>query len=85
MRRVILITLAAIGATASQSQAFDEPLVKDLRPQGNSSQLSVMICSRPGIPGHALVVLGKDDEQRQVCSIEAFGFYPASGGEGRFR
>jgi hypothetical protein len=32
-----------------------------------------------GLPGHAFVVRGKDDEQKQLCSVEAHGFYPKTG------
>jgi len=62
------------------SQAGPAPIVRtvDLR-TGKEKQkdaLYVIFCARSGAPGHAFVVLGKDDEAKQLCSVEAFGLYP---------
>ena len=70
-----LMVLTAIGG----AYAADTPLVKDLRAKKSNSSLSVVLCARPGVPGHAMVILGKDDETKKACTIEAFGFYPTSG------
>jgi hypothetical protein len=59
-------------------------VVKDLRAKDSKSGLSVVICSRPGIPGHAMVILGREDEAKKACTVEAFGFYPESGTKALF-
>ncbi len=76
-RFLFALLLSGLGPVALR--AADTPLVKDLRARGSASSLSVVLCARPGVPGHAMVILGKDDETKKACTIEAFGFYPTSG------
>lgn len=68
-----------LACTIAAGARADAPLVKELRGPGSKSGLSVVFCARPGVPGHAMVILGKDDEAKQACTVEAFGFYPSSG------
>jgi hypothetical protein len=57
----------------------DRVVVKDLRPKGNKEALTVVLAARSGTPGHAMVILGKEDEKALVSSQVAFGFYPLEG------
>src|SRR5262249_25167298 len=60
-------------------QAGDANLVReiDLRPKEDlPGNYVVFSCARGGVPGHAFIVWGKDDDKKQVCSVEAFGLYP---------
>jgi hypothetical protein len=72
--RTLPVILVAWAFTAIARA--DDPLVKDLRGRGSTSSLSVALCARPGVPGHAMVILGKDDETKKVCTVQAFGYYP---------
>jgi hypothetical protein len=78
------IGLLILGAMPPTLSAADAPLVKDLRKQGSTSGLSVVLCARSGVPGHAMVILGKDDEAKKACTIEAFGFYPMNASKAVF-
>jgi hypothetical protein len=79
--------LALIGLTLSYpaASAAEDPEVveRDARRDKTSRGLYLVFCSRdsPGgsPPGHAFVVWGKDDEKKQMCSVEAYGFYPKEG------
>ena len=66
--------VVAVAGVAGSASAAD--LIKDLRAPGSRSSLTVAICARPGVPGHAMVVLGREDAAKQACTVEAFGFYP---------
>lgn len=57
----------------------EAPLVKviDLRVKAESSSLYVVFCARwDTLPGHAFVVLGKEDASLQMSTVDAFGYYP---------
>jgi hypothetical protein len=79
MLRNLLVPMMMLSTTMAAVGRADEPLVKDLRAVGSKSTLSVVFCSRSGVPGHAMVVLGKEDEKQRACTVEAFGFYPNGG------
>lgn len=66
-----LLPLLLVSPAVAQEVA-----VKDLRKPGSKSTKAVVLCAREGVPGHAFVVLGKEDEKRMMSTIEAFGFYP---------
>jgi hypothetical protein len=73
---VIVVSVAMFGVRASAEDA----VVKDLRPQKQGdAKFFVVFTARAGVPGHAMVVLGKEDDKKQMCTFEAFGFYPAEG------
>jgi len=79
IRPFVILAAFAAGAlafAAGNLALAEEPLVKDLRAKGSKSTRTVVICSREGTPGHAFVVLGHEDEEKLVSSVEAFGFYP---------
>lgn len=72
-----LFLLAVLSLSLSgHVSADDRVVVKDLRAKGSTSSLSVVLAARSGVPGHAMVILGKEDEKQMISSIEAFGFYP---------
>lgn len=70
---------------SSRVRPVDEnPLVKviDLRTKAEPSPLYVVFCARwDTLPGHAFVVLGKEDAGAQLSSVEAFGYYPERPGD----
>ncbi len=68
-----LIPLLLTLPTVSVAQ---EVAVKDLRKAGSKSTKAVVLCAREGVPGHAFVVLGKEDEKKLMSTVRAFGFYP---------
>jgi hypothetical protein len=53
---------------------------RDARRDKSASGHYLVFCAREspnvGLPGHAFVVWGKDNEEKQLCSVEAYGFYP---------
>jgi hypothetical protein len=56
--------------------------VRDIRRDRKTEGFYAVFCARnsPGVtgfPGHAYVVLGRDDEDQRLCAIAAFGFQPA--------
>lgn len=60
--------------------------VRDIRRDSEADGLYVVFCAREspnvtGFPGHAYVVLGRDDEINKLCVIDAFGFQPANEGD----
>ncbi len=59
--------------------ADSDPVVKDLRKNEAGSNLFVAFCARDVAPGHAFIVLGNHDENKELCSVEALGFYPKDG------
>jgi hypothetical protein len=80
----ILMMLCLVAATDS-GFAADKPEVveRDARGDKNSTGHYLVFCSRdsPGsrLPGHSFIVWAKDDESKQMCSMEAYGFYPEEG------
>jgi hypothetical protein len=79
MVRTLSAALLLVAAICAAGSPPDQALEKDLRAPGSKSTLTVVLCARSGVPGHAMVVLGKDDEKQRACTVHAFGFYPNGG------
>src|SRR6185503_18155915 len=85
MHKLMIVTLfcgLALGLEPVYAGA-DPPLVKeiDLRAKEEPSPLYVVFCSRwDTLPGHAFVVLGKEDAQAMMSTVDAFGYYPETSG-----
>jgi len=79
--RTGLIVLFLAGAGRSADEA--EVVQRDVRRDKSTEGLYIVFCVRdtPNVkfPGHAFVVWGRDDEQRQLCASEAYGYYPKGG------
>jgi hypothetical protein len=79
--------LACIGvAFFDPSAAADEKpqiIEHDARRDKTSGGRYLVFCAResPGVrlPGHAFIVWARDDDTRQMCVAEAYGFYPKTG------
>jgi hypothetical protein len=79
MQRLFVMILAAgalLYAAPATVAADNEPVVKDIRNKKDKDDLYVVFCAREHLPGHAFVVLGKDDSKKQLCTVDAFGYYP---------
>lgn len=79
----LVIGLLALAPTAARDALTK---VRDIRRDGEATGLYIVFCARDspgaaGLPGHAYVVLQRDDAEAQACVIEAFGFQPANEGD----
>jgi hypothetical protein len=85
-RRILSALAIAALAPASVLASDGVSKVRDIRHDRKIGGLYVVFCARdsPGaarFPGHAYIVLGRDDDDKQLCAIEAFGFQPANEGD----
>ena len=82
--RPILVLLAIMVSRPTLALAGDTvSKIRDIRRDHRTDGLHVVFCAREspgatGFPGHAYVVLQRDDEDAKACVIEAFGFQPAN-------
>jgi hypothetical protein len=77
--RFVVASVAALAAGPLASAQNADTVLKDLRKTLDNSALYIVFCARDAVPGHAFVVWGKDDAAKQICSVEAWGYYPEKG------
>ena len=84
-----LISIVCAFTAQVSAQTLDAGITRqlDLRLQTDGvNSKHVVFCGREigkeSTPGHAFIVLGSEDAERRVCSVDAFGFYPSSTLEG---
>lgn len=79
IRRATVVSWLAIAAMTCV-MAAEAQNIKTIDKRNRSENTTYFLCfvAKPGVPGHAFVVFGQENEGRAMSTEEAWGQYPKS-------